>query len=255
MAAFRKRVFISELLEEEELSELVKIYHCGLELIRFGVSENLDHFQQTLDKEKKMLQRLGNPPVTLHGPFLDLNPMSFDSGIRRVTWERFHQAYLAGMELGAERIVFHSGMIPTVYYLEGWAERIADFFLEFLQEHRDIMVCMENVLDREIIPFLEVAESVTRENFGICLDIGHAHCYSAHSVLEWAEELQPWVRHVHLHDNMGDRDSHLALGEGNIPLESLLKVLDTGPAPVTWTIECSTKEQVRKSLEILKSCL
>ena len=73
--------------------------------------------------------------------------------------------------------------------------------------------------------------------------MGHAHCYSEISVLEWAKELAPYVGHVHIHDNAGDRDSHLGLGKGTIPWEKVLKLLPCTKER-TWTIECSNKEDV-----------
>ena len=60
----------------------------------------------------------------------------------------FAQAYEAARELGAEKIVYHSGLYPDAYLLIGWAERMADFFGEFLEDRRDIDVVVENVFDR-----------------------------------------------------------------------------------------------------------
>ena len=75
------------------------------------------------------------------------------------------------------------------------------------------------------------------------MDIGHAHCYSEIPVLTWAEELAPYVTHVHVHDNCGDQDAHLGLGKGTIPWQKLQNLL-----PLTkersWTIECSRREDV-----------
>ena len=244
-------IFISELLPEEELDFLIRNFSCGLELITFSISDNLDHFHDTLKNAKEMLKRLGTPPVSIHGPFLDLNPMTFDSGIRRVTMERFEQAYEAAALLDAHRIVFHSGMIPTVYFLEGWAERTADFFSEFMEGKAGIKVCMENVLDREYMPLLETVRMVQHPDFGLCLDIGHAHCYSAHSVKDWAAALAPYIQHVHLHDNDGTWDHHRGLGAGTIPLEEVFSVFNKSCPDVSLTIECSEKEAVCRSFHFL----
>ena len=81
--------------------------------------------------------------------------------------------------------------------------------------------------------------------------MGHAHCYSEISVLKWAKELAPYVGHVHIHDNAGDRDSHLGLGKGTIPWEKVLKLLPCTKER-TWTIECSNKEDVILSVKQIK---
>ena len=94
------------------MKELVAATGVGVESIDFSISDNLDHLEKTIESYQKKLEEMGNPPLILHGPFLDLNPASFDSLIRDVTMKRFTQCYQAGLKLGAKKIVFHSGMIP-----------------------------------------------------------------------------------------------------------------------------------------------
>ena len=140
-------ICISHLLPDEEMKELVAATGVGVESIDFSISDNLDHLEKTIESYQKKLEEMGNPPLILHGPFLDLNPASFDSLIRDVTMKRFTQCYQAGLKLGAKKIVFHSGMIPCVYYREGWADKVSQFFTEFLRNKEKIEIVMENVLD------------------------------------------------------------------------------------------------------------
>ena len=114
------------------------------------------------------------------------------------------------------------------------------------------MIVMENVFDRIPEPMVEVVERVDRPDFRLCLDIGHAHCYSDISVLDWAKSFGSYVSHVHVHDNMGDRDSHIALGEGTIPYEEVLGLLKQNNPQMDCTIECSSLEKVKKSYACLK---
>lgn len=195
---------------------------------------------------------MGNPPLILHGPFLDLNPAAFDSLIREVTMTRFTQCYQAGLELGAKKIVYHSGMIPCVYYREGWADQVSRFFTEFLEDKDDLEIVMENVLDEDWCLLLDVYKKVDHPKFKLCLDMGHAHCYSEIPVMEWAEGLSPYIGHVHVHDNAGDRDSHLGLGKGTLPYHEVLKLLPVSKER-TWTIECSHKEDVLLCLQKIKT--
>lgn len=62
----------------------------------------------------------------------------------------------------------------------------------------------------------------------------------------WADH----VSHVHVHDNCGDRDSHIGLGKGNLPWKEVLKLLPQDQGR-TWTIECMKKEDVQACLESL----
>jgi len=247
--------YISELIEEEKLCRFIKGSGLGLELISFSISDNLDRFDDTLERVQSMLEQMGHPPVTIHGPFLDLNPAAFDSQIRKVTEQRFAQAYEAARILSADKVIYHSGMVPSVYFLEGWAQREADFWKEFLWNHSGITVCLENVLDREIEPFAEIIDRVGHPDLGMCLDLGHAHCYSNHSASEWASNLKPYIRHVHLHDNHGVKDGHLALGEGSVPWKEVLGILAGAQPDLSCTIECSSEERIRRSLQALGGAL
>jgi len=245
-------IYISHLLPDEEMKGLVTETGTGVESIDFSISDNLDHLGRTIERYQKKLEEMGNPPRTLHGPFLDLNPAAFDSLIREVTMTRFTQCYQAGLELGAKKIVYHSGMIPCVYYREGWADQVSRFFTEFLEDKDDLEIVMENVLDEDWRLLLDVYKQVDHPKFKLCLDMGHAHCYSEIPVMEWAEELSPYISHVHVHDNAGDRDSHLGLGKGTLPYHEVLKLLPVSKER-TWTIECSYKEDVLLCLQKIKT--
>lgn len=220
---------------------------AGLESIRFGISDNLDELKKQIELEGEELKYLGNPDLYLHGPFLDLNPMSYDSRIRQVTMDRFNACYEAALELGAKGMVFHSCMIPTVYFTIGWADRMADFWNEFLEDKAGIPVNMENVLDREILPFVDVAKLVEHPDFGLCLDMGHAHCYADDPVTDWIREAGPYLKHIHAHDNDGSGDRHRAIGEGNIPMAEVFSMLEALPQELTWTIENNTIDDYRTS--------
>lgn len=49
--------------------------------------------------------------------------------------------------------------------------------------------------------------------------------------------MAPWLRHVHLHNNVGDWDLHDPLGKGTIPMEQVLDTLLEQCPTATYTIE------------------
>ena len=162
--------------------------------------------------------------------------------------ERFIQCYEAAQELGAKKIVYHTCYHPGIYFLIGWAERMEEFFHEFLADRKDISIVLENVFDREWEPILEVKQRLPEPNFSLCLDIGHAHCMSPHPVEEWAQKLAGEITHLHVHDNHGERDEHLGLGKGTIPVREVLKNFQ-GREDCTYTIECNTKRRCTDVLQ------
>lgn len=244
-------LYFSQLLPNEELSALVKKYSAGIELIDFSVGMNLDHLETYLKKWEQALIDMKEPPITLHGPFLDLNPMSFERLTAEASWYRFSQAYEAAKYLDAKRIIFHTCRIPTVCYLEGWADRLADFWNRFLEKHPDIPVSVENVFDEDPYAIADFASKVKAENFSLCFDVGHANHASKESAIKWLEVLCPWVEHLHLHDNHGIRDEHLALGKGNIDFEGVFRVVKDIPGMQSVTIENTGFEDCWESAEVL----
>lgn len=244
-------MYISHLLTDEEMRELIRQTKAGVESIDFSIAWNLDHFKETLRSYEKKMQYMGCENLTVHGPFLDLNPMAFDSMVQNATLHRFEQAYSAAYSLGAKKVIYHTCFVPSVYFLEGWALRMAEFFQRFLEKKDEtIQILIENVLDPFPEPLCEVADLITHPAFGVCLDVGHANCYSEISVEQWVEVLKPHIRHLHLHDNLGDKDSHLALGCGKAPLKNILPYIkELGEE--NSTIECNTCAHVLKSINFL----
>ena len=165
---------------------------------------------------------------------------------------RFDQCYQAGLLLGARKIVFHSGMNPYVYYKQGWADQVSRFFGEFMEGRQELEIVLENVFDDDWELLLDVYKKVDHPKFKLCLDIGHAHCYSSVDVREWAKALAPYVTHVHVHDNLGDRDAHAGLGRGNLPYQQVLESLPLTEER-TWTIECMKKEDAQLCWEKIRS--
>lgn len=239
--------YFSHLLCDEEMKEVIQETGMGVESIEFSIAENLDDLSKTLLSYEKRLEKMECEKLLLHGPFLDLNPVSYDLSIRKVTMERYEEAYQAAKVLGAKKIVYHTCYVPDFYLLIGWAERMAEFYREFLYEKDDsIEIVMENVLDRIPQPMVEVAEKIEHPSFGLCLDVGHANCYSKVSCDEWFQTEKKYLKHLHLHDNKGDRDSHLPLGTGTVSSNIVREILREEKVK-TCTIECSTQEAVLAS--------
>lgn len=241
--------YISHLLDDKEMKLLAAETGLGIESIEFSVAENLDCLDRTLISYEKRRREIGASALTLHGPFLDLNPMAYDSLVAQATMIRYNQAYEAAQKLGAKKIIYHSCFLPQVYFLEGWAERMIAFQERFLADKTDeIQILMENVLDPDPYPLLEVAERITHPAFGLCLDVGHANCYSEVSVDQWVKVLGTKIRHLHLHDNNGDRDAHLALGQGTVPTQEVGELLKKG---IEVTVECRSAADVRTTQDTI----
>ena len=113
-------------------------------------------------------------------------------------------------------------------------------------------VYMENMFDTEPDEIANLAERMTDvANFGICFDYAHAYLTST-PLLVWAEVLAPYIRHVHINDNDGRNDLHLALGDGTIDWVKFLKLREMYFTNASVLIETTPIENQKKSLKFMK---
>ena len=77
-------------------------------------------------------------------------------------------------------------------------------------------------------------------NIGICFDIGHAN--TLRNPIEFYDEINKSgkIWDMHVHDNNGDKDDHLALGRGNIDFKKFLKKLRVDNYSGYFSIELDT---------------
>ena len=254
---FMNTVYISHLFPDQEFKEILdETPGLGIETIEFGIGDNLDHGQAALTAYRERLgSYLTGRPVSVHGPFLDLNPGSFDTLIRQATMTRFRQAYACAKDLHAERIIFHSGFNPDTCYEIGWPDKAAEFWQEFLEQcDGTIAVHLENVLDLHWEVVAEILDKADCPFFTACVDVGHVNTYSVQTPAEWLTGLAGKIGHLHLHDNNGKRDEHKALGTGTISPDELFSAICSCCPTSGMTFEHTDGAAVRQSLQVLFHC-
>lgn len=247
-------VYLSHLIPDSDMAGLLARYPVGVESIEFSIGYCLDAWQERAASYRQRLDDMGlDGPLSIHGPFLDLNPVSWDSKVRQAARERFSEAYQAACALGAEKIIYHTCFVPMTNLLDGWAERMTEFWRDFM-EGRDsgVSVCLENVFDPEYAPLGKIVREVDHPAFGLCLDIGHANCFSPYPAEEWLQELSPYIRHLHLHDNHGKQDEHLGIGQGDLSWESVLGLIRERLPQADAAIENPSRQLCEVSLAALK---
>jgi sugar phosphate isomerase/epimerase len=165
--------------------------------------------------------------VTLHGPFMDLAPGSPDPAVRSLTRSRLDpMVRLAGL-FEAKAVVCHAGYDRRRYGLmqEAWLEKSLEVWswLGERVQNAGSGLMLENVYEDGPQDFLPLFRGLDPLNVGFCLDTGHAAAFSRTGLDEWVAVLHPYLGQLHLHDNHGDMDEHLALGNGLIDFEGFLR--------------------------------
>src|SRR3989344_3099028 len=80
---------------------------------------------------------------------------------------------------------------------------------------------------------MEKAKEISKKLIGATWDVGHItqlrkFGYSNEDIAKEAEKIAPVVKHIHVTDNFGFSDSHLAPGQGTVPIREQLEKLKKG---------------------------
>ena len=100
-----------------------------------------------------------------------------------------------------------------------------------------VRLLIENLQSDVATPahLLEILNVAHLDTIGVCLDVGHAHL--ADGVPAALTELRDRIRSTHLHDNKGDKDTHLWPGEGTISWDDTLQELRSAPQTPAGVLE------------------
>lgn len=200
-----------------------------------------------------------NPTLSSHGPFMDMSPGGADEKVRRVTLERFLRLVEIAKVLRPEVLVFHPGYDKWRFYGHErlWLENSIKTWSAVLEQSKDIvsLIAIENVFEEDPSTIEALINGIDSDRFGVCLDIGHFHLFSKRPLKEWIDRLGHRLIEVHIHDNNGREDEHLAMEEGTVDFKTLFNHLNALPGKPLLTIEARGKEEVLKTLERLTKAL
>ncbi len=193
--------------------------------------------------------------TTLHAPFGDFNPGSNKRRIRKRSQQIAAQSLQLAKQLHARRIVFHPGLEygADTKRLKLWLQNSLDFWPDFLVQAAEIncIVCLENIYEGSPEIFIELLETINSPQMGHVFDIGHWNIFSTRKLIDWLNLTEPYLKHLHLHDNHGERDEHLAIGQGYVPFSTLFQWLKTVKNRPTMTLENHNLPDIEISLKAL----
>jgi sugar phosphate isomerase/epimerase len=237
--------------------DMVLEYGFHLEIGLGGV--DLDGLSQA--EAGKIVSRLHAAGIhlSLHGPFWDLCPGSVDPVIRQVSRSRLHQLLELAPVFNPVQVVCHTGYDPR-HHGEDWQD-----FLELSlavwepvleqAESLEVPLLLENVWEYGPELHQAVFARLPSRYLGFCLDVGHQHSFSHTPLMDWLAALIEQLREIHLHDNHGNRDSHLPVGQGNIDFHSLFQFIRERRSTPLLTLEPHREPHLFESLRALTELL
>jgi sugar phosphate isomerase/epimerase len=204
----------------------------------------------SLKQAEKTAQKFkaNNCRITMHGPFLDLNPASADPEIRKISRKRIESVAEYAEIFEAESIVFHPGYDFKRYEFlkDEWMKTTCDFFADFAYrlKQKNIVLNVENVYERYSEEIIEVVKAVYENGGGFCFDTGHHFAFGDQSLEKWVKDFGKYIKEIHLHDNDGKNDLHMPPGKGRIDFGPILKFLENKKPDITITLEPHTEEDL-----------
>jgi sugar phosphate isomerase/epimerase len=237
-----------------EHMDLIRSRALDLEVyLEAGVMDSLSR-SDVLDLGKALDY---GPSITIHGPFMDLSPGAADERVRELTVERLGRAIELCEALGPSVFVFHSGYEKWRFghRVDLWLEASLRTWPGLLRRasRMGAAIAVENIFEDEPENLRLLMGELGSEAFGICFDTGHFNLFSKRPLSEWLDALGRHIIELHLHDNLGAEDSHMAVGEGSFDFGELFSRLRAiGREPVR-TVECNSAEDTLRSIERLRA--
>ena len=184
--------------------------------------------EEELLEVKKKAETVNVRLHSAHSPLGDYDLTSLDDE----DYEKALEVHLHSVEalalVGVEYFVVHQVGGPK----EEWprrAERAVPALEALCQRASevDIRILIENLKATNCEQLRELIEKVGSPVLGICLDIGHANCYSQ-SVVSEIEVAAEYLWSIHAHDNHGPAsgDEHLPPGWGTVNWQEVVHSLN-----------------------------
>ncbi len=226
--------------------------HPGLlEILERGRAQAIEifaarqHFDYTNRQHvKEIAGWFASNPVAAHSmhaplyPDLDMgrggapgiNVVHGDKSRRIDSMDEIKRALEAAEILPFRFLVLHLGERNDV-----WDERTLENALtaiEHLQAFArplGVRLLLENIQNEVTEPkhLVEIIRTGHFDQVGVCFDSGHANLMQG--VAETLGELKPLIASTHLHDNLGDKDTHLWPGNGIIDWKPTMDELASAP--------------------------
>lgn len=193
---------------------------------------------------------------TIHAPFMDVNIATLQDKSRINSVNQIKDSIDFANEINAEAVVVHPGLASFLckkYFLDDVYKYANESIKEIGEYGADlgVLTTVENMPDFDSMIYQNIEdlnELLVSLDMTMTLDIGHANHmgYSPEAMIFDS------IKHVHAHDNFGDDDSHLALGEGSIDLKHIVNTLEKNNYEGIYIIEVNDFDSIENSYNYMK---
>jgi len=225
----------------------------GFTHIEFLMDHPSFHYEVVSYEEIFELSLSYDVEILIHASSAYTNFLSISSEMRNASYRELENTIEFAEKCDAKLITVHLGWNPGFIsargfiFKEEWYDRhnekvLTEEFLPFVKNHD--LIAIENTIN--ISGGIKRAmEKILRESdVKLTFDIGHANVKRGHDIF-----IQNFDRiaNLHLHDNKGDYDKHLALGKGEIDFSIIPRDFDG-----YITLESRDEDAILESKDYIK---
>jgi len=220
-----------------------RIKEHGFDCVDFGIMNtetelyqaSEERFAEILLKEKRLSEEAGIKIHQVHGPWRI--PQDSTEEDRQERMEKMQKSIRAASILGSKYWVIHPLMPCGLDDLKtGLAEKTWEINIDFMRKlletakKYDVIICFENMPMNNFSistpeKILEFVQEINDDHFKICLDTGHLARFKVSKTGDAIRLLGDSIKVLHVHDNMGESDTHQFPYTGIIDWEDFGKAL------------------------------
>jgi sugar phosphate isomerase/epimerase len=223
---------------------------------------DLDHVELWLEYEPAvretgtLIHAFAGRRTIMHAPFIGMSLATDWGALAALSLDRCHRAVEVAGAIGCEIVTVHAGMHARHGSHDAALSRLVERFERFERIPAPV-VTLENMTarggaTRETLAGLEDLEALSRAlpDVAITLDVGHC-VQNGEDPAAVFTALAGQVRNIHLHDAREGGRAHMALGEGELNLEGLLRTLEASGYAGFVTLETLGPDALRRSVRLL----
>lgn len=192
--------------------------------------------------------------ATAHAPLaIDLG--NFIEPARHLWIEQSLRIIAMAKKIGVEKINFHANYSSLIIESPALKDIILENHVKSLKiladasPKYDVKILLENTHET-LKNFCYIAAGIKR--LFVTLDVGHAFIYGGNAMIRRYIKTFDNISHLHLHDNNGERDEHLAIGHGKIDFPALAAELKKRGFDGTATLEVFTRNRALAKVSLNK---
>lgn len=246
------------------LKEIKKACRLGFDFVEIGIEPPLAMPEHLRKNRKEILAILNkNKMFAMAHTTWWVELGSFHEPVRKAWVIEGKKAIEVANELGIKEINFHAQTFGLALLNRKSKRQTIQNFIKSLDELVDYAarfnmgVMIENLPQgkKKIFEPADYKHIFRRvKGLGFHLDVGHAFIWGGmRGVEKYIKTFKDRLWHIHLHDNHGELDEHLPIGEGSIDFRKVVKALKRIGYNRTITLEVFARDkEIKESLRKIK---